>query len=55
MKLGYIICIIAMSAVLLYFILSYLAPDFPSWLDFIAAGIAMMVAMGLKNRDAGGN
>ena len=53
MKLGYIICIIAIAAVLLYFILSYAIPGAPTWIVFIAAGLGMVIAAGVKNKDGG--
>ncbi len=54
MKLGYIVCIIAMASVLIYFILNYFAPSFPSWIVFIAAGIGIVTAGAIKNKDKGG-
>lgn len=53
MKLGYIIAIIAIAAVLIYFILTYVAPGIPAWIVFIAAGLGMMIAAGVKNRNDG--
>jgi len=53
MKLGYIIVIIAMASVLLYFILNYFAPSFPSWIVFIAAGLGMVIAGAVKNKEGG--
>ena len=53
MKLGYIIAIIAIAAVLLYFILAYAVPDSPAWLVFIAAGLGMIIASGVKNKGDG--
>ena len=53
MKLSYIIVIIAIAAVLIYFLLSYAFPDAPVWIVFIAAALGMFVAMGLKNKDDG--
>ena len=53
MKLSYIIVIIAIAAVLIYFILSYAVPGIPSWIVFIAAALGMFVAMGVKNKDGG--
>ena len=54
MKLSYIIVIIAIAAVLIYFILSYALPGIPAWIVFIVAALAMFVAMGLKNKDDSG-
>ena len=48
MKTGYVICIIAMCAVLILFLLNYLAPSFPGWIVFIAAGIAIVAATGIS-------
>lgn len=53
MKLSYIICIIAIAAVLLYFILSYAIPGAPTWIVFIAAALGMIIAMGVKNKEGG--
>ena len=53
MKLGYIIAIIAVAAVLVFFILSYAAPGIPAWIVFIVAALAMMIAAGVKNKDGG--
>ena len=55
MKLGYIICIIAMATVLVYFVVNYFAPSFPSWLVFIAGGIAMVTVSGIKSKGGGGD
>ena len=54
MKLGYIICIIAIAAVLLYFILDLAIPGAPTWIVFIAAGLGMIIAMGVKNKEGDG-
>ena len=54
MKLGYIICIIAIAAVLLYFILNFAFPQAPTWIVFIAAGLGMVIAMAVKNKEDGG-
>ncbi len=53
MKLSYIICIIAIASVLLYFILSYAIPGAPVWIVFIAAGLGIVIAAGVKNKDGG--
>ena len=53
MKLGYIICIISIAAVLLYFILNYAIPGAPTWIVFIAAGLGIVIAAGVKNKDGG--
>ena len=54
-KLGYIIAIIAIAAVLIFFILSYAVPGIPAWLVFIVAALAMMIAAGVKNKNGGSN
>ena len=51
MKPGYIICIIAIAAVLVYFILSYVFPGAPTWIVFIAAGLGMVIAMAVKKKE----
>ena len=53
MKLGHIIAVIDIAAVLIYFILSYAVPGVPAWIVFIAAALAMMVTAGVKNKDGG--
>ena len=55
MKLSYIICIIAIAAVLIYFIVSYLVPNAPAWIVFIAAGLGMIIAAGVKNKNDSSN
>lgn len=51
MKLPHIIAIIAIASVLLFFIIHYLASDFPAWLVFIAAGLGIAIASGIKGKD----
>ena len=53
MKLGYIIAIIAIAAVLIYFILTYVAPGIPAWIVFIAAGLGIVIAGAVMNKDKG--
>lgn len=48
MKLSNIIAIIAIAAVLVFFIITYAFPGAPAWLVFIAAGLGMVIASGLK-------
>lgn len=50
MKSGYIIAAIAIAAVLIYFIWSYIAPGSPSWLIFIVCGLAIVVVGGIMNK-----
>ena len=50
MKLSYVIAIIAIAAVLIYFILTYAVPGLPSWIVFIAAALAMAIAAGVMNK-----
>lgn len=51
MKLGHIIAIIAIAAALIYFILTYAIPVAPAWLVFIAAGLGIVIAASVKNKD----
>ena len=51
MKQGYIIAIIAIAAVLIFFILTYAIPGAPAWLVFIAAGLGMVIAAAMKKKD----
>lgn len=53
MKTGVIIAIIAMAAVLIYFIIDFLAPGSPSWLVFIAAGIGIVAVGGVLGKNGG--
>ena len=48
MKLSNIIAIIAIASVLIFFIIMYAFPGAPAWLVFIAAGLGMAIAGGLK-------
>jgi len=50
MKTSYIICIIAIAAVLIFFLLNYFAPTAPGWLVFIAAGLGIVVVTGIRNK-----
>jgi hypothetical protein len=50
MDLGKIIAIIAIAAVLIFFVISYAAPGSPAWLVFIAAGLGMVIAAGVKSK-----
>ena len=53
MKLGSVIATIAIASVLIFFIWSYIAPGSPSWLIFIVAGLGMVIASGVMNKDKG--
>ena len=50
MNLGYISAIIAITAVLIFFILTFVAPGFPAWMVFIAAGLGIVIAGAVKSR-----
>ena len=51
MKLGTISAIIAIASVLIFFIWSYIAPGSPAWLIFIVAGLGIVIAGGVMNKD----
>ena len=51
MKSGSIIAAIAIASVLIYFILNYLAPGFPSWLIFIVCALAIVIVGGIMNKN----
>ena len=53
MSLGSISAIIAIAAVLIFFILMYVAPGFPGWIVFIAAGLGIVIAGAVMNKDKG--
>ena len=50
MDLGKVIAIIAIAAVLIFFIITYLAPGSPAWLVFIAAGLGMVIASAVMRK-----
>ena len=54
MKTSQIISIIAIAAVLIFFILMFAAPDAPGWLVFIAAGLAMVIAQAVNGKGKNG-
>ena len=54
MKTSYIICIIAIAAVLVFFLLNQFMPTTPNWLVFIAAGLGIVIASALKNKQPKG-
>ena len=51
MKLSNVILIIAIAAVLLFFIFTYAFPGSPAWLVFIAAGLGIAIASGVMGKD----
>ena len=53
MKSGYIIAIIAIAAVLIYFIITYVAPGAPAWLIFIVAALGIVITGAVMNKDKG--
>ena len=53
MKTSYIICIIAIAAVLVFFLLNQFFPTAPSWLVFIAAGLGIVIVQGVKSKNKG--
>ena len=50
MNLGYISAIIAIASVIIYFILTYVAPGIPAWIVFIVAGLGIVIAGAVKNK-----
>lgn len=50
MNFGYTSAIIAIAAVLIFFILTFVAPGFPAWMVFIAAGLGIVIAGAVKSR-----
>lgn len=54
MKTSQIIAVIAIAAVLIFFIITYAAPSAPAWLVFIAAGLGIVIASFVgRNKDGG--
>ena len=51
MNQGSITAIIAIAAVLIFFIVNQFVPGAPAWLIFIVAGLAIVVNTAMHNKD----
>lgn len=51
MNFGSVTSIIAIAAVIIFFVWGYLAPGSPSWLIFLVAGLGIVIAKAVMGKN----